>query len=256
MQRSFFAHARHFLGQLALALATVATIGFTVDHVHPVYADRAPVVRRLLTSAWRDSVAMRAPWIQESPEAAMQTEQFDADRQAFAEDLLRTGRLDSTRADSLAGYAVREAYKRRLPPALVFGVMLTENDDFDSSARSSVGAVGLMQIYPKAWVHALGPHFGTDLRDDETNVRYGVYILSHLLYGVPDSVAPDSSIRAGLLRYNGCVHGTNTPHCDRYPDIVRQRIEQLAIAQCGDDGFERCVAQPLRRSLDESWAAW
>lgn len=256
MRRSFLAQARHLLGQLALALAAVATIGFTVDHVHPVYADRAPVVRRLLTATWRDTVALRAPWIEEPAAAAIHTQRFDADRQAFAADLLRTGRLDSARADSLATYAVREAYTRRVPPALVFGVMLTENDDFDSSARSSVGAVGLMQIYPKAWVQSLGRHFGTDLRDDETNVRYGVYILSHLLHSVPDSLAPDRSIRAGLLRYNGCVRGTNTPHCDRYPDIVRQRIEQLAVAQCGEDGFEGCVAEPLRRSLDESWAAW
>ena len=48
-------------------------------------------------------------------------------------DLLRTGKVDEPRAWSLADVAVSEAYRRRLPPALVLGVMLTENDELEST---------------------------------------------------------------------------------------------------------------------------
>ena len=78
-------------------------------------------------------------------------------------DLLRTGNVNQTRARSLADVAVREAYTRRIPPALVLGVMLTENDELKSSARSNVGAVGLMQVYPKHWRGALAAKFGTNI---------------------------------------------------------------------------------------------
>ena len=244
------------LAQVVIACAAAGLVLAAADRVRPVYADRAPVVQRLLHGSWRDSIFSRAPWAAWSADVAMRSPQFEADRRAFVADLLATGRIEPERAESLATFAVREAYRRRVPPALVFGVMLVENDDFRSTAKSKVGAVGLMQIYPRSWVGALGPYFGTDLHDDETNVRYGVYILSHFLYGAPDSLGADSSVRRGLLRYNGCVRGANTPGCTGYPDVVRQRIEQLARAQCGEDGYERCVAQPLRLALTDEAATW
>jgi hypothetical protein len=240
------------LGEVAVACAAATVVLVAARHVRPVYADRAPLVQRLMHGSWRDSVVARAPWAQWSAEAAMTTPQFDADRRAFLADLVATGRVETERAESLATFAVREAYRRRVPPALVFGVMLVENDDFRSTAHSKAGAVGLMQISPGIWVRSLGRHFGTDLHDDETNVRYGVYILSHFLYDADDSLGADSSVRTGLLRYNGCVRGVNTPGCDRYPDVVRERIERQALAQCGGQGYERCVAQPLRLALADS----
>ena len=239
-----------------MACAAAAVVLSAAHHVRPVYADRAPVVQRLMHGSWRDSVLMRAPWAAWSADVAMRTPQFETDRRAFVADLIGTGRVEPARAESLATFAVREAYRRRVPPALVFGVMLAENDGFRSAARSNVGAVGLMQIYPKVWVRSLGKHFGTDLRDDETNLRYGVFILSHFLYAADDSLGPDSSVRRGLLRYNGCVRGTNTPRCHRYPDVVRRRIEQLARAQCGAGGYEGCVARPLRLALTDEALVW
>ncbi len=185
-----------------------------------------------------------------STEEALGSPQFEHDRRAFAADLMRTGNVTSGRADSLAAFAVREAYQRRVPPALVFGVMMIENPDLKSSARSSVGAVGLMQVYPKAWRQALSRHFGSNLRDDRTNLRYGVYILSHLVYKSDQwGTDPDSVVRKGLLRYNGCVRGTNTKNCHRYPDIVRRNIDRMAVAQCGTAGYQRCVAEPMRLSM-------
>ena len=238
----------------ALACGAVATIVLTAAHVKPVYASRAPVAERLAARAWRDSVAeslaARAPWATAPFEHALGSAQFKADRRAFALDLLRTGAVDSARADSLATFAVREAYQRRVPPALVFGVMMVENPGLKSSARSSVGAQGLMQVYGRVWRSTLSRRFGSDLRDDQTNLRYGVFILSHLVYKSDRwGTDPDSAVRKGLLRYNGCVRGTNTTNCHRYPDVVRSKVERLAVNQCGLWGYQRCVSEPLRLSM-------
>src|SRR5206468_1148551 len=88
-------------------------------------------------------------------------ERRQSDRRAFAADLVATGRMNQVRADSISYYAVREAYRNGIPPAVVFGVMLTENALFVSGAMSNVGAVGLMQVYPKVWLKALSGKFGS-----------------------------------------------------------------------------------------------
>ena len=246
--------ASSIVRRFALASGAAAAIVFSATNVRPVYAGRAPVVSRLMAEAWRDSataaLAERAPWAMATTEEALESPRFEADRKAFAADLMRTGNVTAVRADSLASIAVREAYQRRVPPALVFGVMMVENPDLKSAARSRVGAVGLMQIYPRAWLETLSRHFGSNLRDDRTNLRYGVYILSHLVYKSDMwGNHPDSTLRRGLLRYNGCVRGTNTRNCHRYPDVVRSRIESMAISQCGTAGYQRCVSEPLRLSM-------
>ena len=243
------------LGQLTLGVTAVAAIVVASTQVKPVFVAQAPVVQRLVTASWRDSAAARAPWaVKDADSSAVATAQFETDRQAFANDLVGTGRIDSTRADSIATYAVREAYKKHIPPALVFGVLLTENSTFKSRAKSNVGAVGLMQIYPKVWVPTLGKIFGKNLKDDETNLRYGVHILSHYVYTAArkaDDAAqhPTDVVRTGLLRYNGCVHGTNTPDCKAYPDKVLHAVQQFALAQCGTD-VDGCIGRPMRLRLD------
>ena len=247
--------AKPLFGQIALAGAALAAVVVATQIVQPVFVGRAPVVQRLVEQAWspttwQDSAQVRAPWTVADGDVAMQHVQFESDRRAFANDLVRTGRIDAARADSIATFAVREAYLKKVPPALVFGVMLAENTTFRSRARSSVGAIGLMQIYPKIWVPTLGKLFGRDLRDDETNLRYGVHILSHYVYRAGTRVADaEGAVRTGLLRYNGCVRGTNTAGCHRYPDKVMRNVERYAVAQCGDADFAQCVAQPLQLTL-------
>ena len=52
-----------WLKQLALGIGALATIIFTAQHVHPVFAGRAPVVKELLEpTLWGDSALSRAPW--------------------------------------------------------------------------------------------------------------------------------------------------------------------------------------------------
>src|SRR2546423_505869 len=84
--------------------------------------------------------------------------------------------------ERIARYAVREAFLRGIPPAVIFGIMLTENAQFISRAKSNVGAVGLMQVYPKVWLKDLSRLFGArDVAADSTNLRFGVFILSTYL---------------------------------------------------------------------------
>lgn len=240
---------RSVAGQLGLALASAATVFFTARHVEPVFLGRQATVRELLGTPAPQVVAQAPPL--EASDSVMLRPSFEDDRRRFAADLMATGKVTQERADELATYAVREAYKRDVPPALVFGVMMVENDEFKSTARSKVGAVGLMQVYPRVWVKSLGKLFGRNLRDDETNIQYGVYILSALVHESSARRTPDLAVRKGLLRYNGCVVGRNTPNCHRYPDQVRKRIEKFALSQCGAVGYTGCVTTPMRLAIAE-----
>ncbi|MGH7620283.1 MAG: lytic transglycosylase domain-containing protein [Gemmatimonadaceae bacterium] len=193
-----------------------------------------------------DSADTRAPWMHSSPEVALKTSQFLLDREMFVMDLVRTGHVTRERARALADVAVREAYTRRLPPALVLGVMLTENDELKTTATSRVGAVGLMQVYPKHWRDALGKKFGTNIHTDSTNLKYGIFILGWMTGRATDNVDDrDDAWRKALLHYNGCVNGTNTPTCANYPDIVRQQVEQSARWTCRGADFDHCVVNPM-----------
>jgi hypothetical protein len=227
-------------------------VWFTAVRTRPVFLGQAPVAERVLGAAYLDSSAVRAPWLSLPEPMALRHPQFFRDVSAFATDLRRTGRLGSARADSIARVAVREAYHRRIPPALVLGVMLTENDGFKRNARSNVGALGLMQIMPRVWTPNLGPILGRDLRDDETNLRYGVYILKHLAKRTADTLDAGAVTRIALLRYNGCVTGSNTPNCRAYPEKVRRHVDRSARTICSGRDFHECVALPLWAALRDT----
>jgi soluble lytic murein transglycosylase-like protein len=181
----------------------------------------------------------------------MASAKFQDEKRNFYEDLMRTNQLDSARADSIATYAVREAYVRGISPAIIFGVMLTENARFISGALSNVGAVGLMQVYPKVWLKKqFSDSLGTDLASDSTNVRYGVFILSQ--YFNPRTRSGEvrtRDYRSALLRYNGCVKGSNTPNCKTYPDKVKRYVEASATSICDGRGFYECIAKPFVEGL-------
>jgi hypothetical protein len=231
----------------ALIFGTVGAIIVALRVTHPIFANQptvvealsktpsiAPVAKAVLDSAPKDSTLAE---IVSSP-------QFERDRKAFAADLVATGHMDPARADTVSYYAVRESYVRGIPPAVVFGVMLTENSRFVSKALSNVGAVGLMQVYPKIWLRALAEKFGTDIATDSTNLKYGVYILSTYIK-TDRGKAAAGAVNSGLLHYNGCVRGTNTPTCHNYPTKVANYVEKQGNSICGDKGFYDCIAKPF-----------
>ena len=234
---------------LLVVVVAVSAIVFAVRHEQPIFANQTSVAQRLTTRvpATRAVLAARPADTSKVAQVTAKPE-FERDRRAFAADLVATGRMDQARADSIAYYAVRESYLNGIPPAVVFGVMLTENALFVSSAMSSVGAVGLMQVYPKVWLKELSSKFGRDLSTDSTNLKYGVYILGQYIKSDSGSVSK-KAVSSGLLHYNGCVRGTNTPNCRTYPSKVKTYVERQANAICGDKTFYQCIAKPFIAGL-------
>jgi soluble lytic murein transglycosylase-like protein len=256
---------RTLLRRALLGLGAAATVVFTAGQIRPIFVGGSSVVERLAEPLRDDDVALvgvpltHSLWIPKDARAGRRTRAaagrasaaragFEADRRAFAQDLLATGHVGSARAWRIADAAVRQAYALEIPPALVLGVMLTENTTLKPTARSNVGALGLMQIMPRLWRPVLGRRYGRDLRDDATNVRYGIYILRYMHNAVPRYLGPDASLRRALLRYNGCVRGRNTRNCHRYPDVVQRHVLRNAKATCRGRTFRECVVMPLYRS--------
>jgi len=118
----------------------------------------------------------------------------------------------------ISGAVLRESRRQEVPPSLIVAVLLTENTTLRPEAESSVGARGLMQVMP---FHA-GARLcnSADLVDVDSNICHGTLILARNLRATSTSVA-------ALLRYNGCVRGTNTPDCHRYPGRVLARAGRI-----------------------------
>lgn len=131
---------------------------------------------------------------------------------------LRRYSTDRVLVRRISRAVVREAGRQQVPPSLITAVLLTENTTLRPEAASSVGAQGLMQVMP---FHA-GARLcnSDDLVDVDSNICHGTLILARNLRATQTSAA-------ALLRYNGCVHGTNTPDCGRYPAIVLARASRV-----------------------------
>jgi len=135
---------------------------------------------------------------------------------------LRKYTSDTTLARRIAQAIVVEGGKKKIDPALLVGVVLTEDAKLDPKAKSFVGARGLMQVMP---FHA-GKWAGcksADLFAIDSNICHGVSILADLIKRSP-------SVATALQRYNGCVRGTNTPNCYTYSGKVLKFAEQAATA--------------------------
>jgi soluble lytic murein transglycosylase len=95
----------------------------------------------------------------------------------------------------------------RLDPALLAAVIYQESK-FRPHARSSSGAIGLMQLLPETAkgiaIHTGGTRFRvSDLDDPEINVRYGAWYLRHLLDKYGDE-------RTALAAYNAGQENVDT----------------------------------------------
>jgi soluble lytic murein transglycosylase-like protein len=141
------------------------------------------------------------------------TSYIDGSVQPLARALLHQ-RNDPVLARRVAVALVHQSNDLKLNPRLLLGMLLVENPTVNPHARSSAGARGLMQVMP----HHMGEwRCGRDLYDVETNICYGAHIFRDNLTDAGGNVA------GALLRYNGCVRGTNTPDCRSYPDWVLSR---------------------------------
>ena len=239
----------YVLRSLGAVVVLLGVILYAVKVTRPVYATRGKLGEELRKTA------PEAPKLSPADSSALDqfvlTPKFQEEKRNFYEDVMRLKQVDSARADSIAHFAVREAYRRGISPAIIFGVMLTENSRFISNAKSNVGAVGLMQVYPKIWLtKEMTKLFGKDLATDSTNVKYGVFILDQYFRPRDKRGNPrDRDWATALLRYNGCVKGTNTPRCHTYPSKVKGFIENQGTSICNGRGFYDCIAKPFIEGL-------
>ena len=183
---------------IALGVLLVSGAVWTISQQHPLYANPGKLLR--LPAAIVD--------------ASSPTEQ------AFRiGEVLNQYTHDRALAFRIADALVDQAEREHIDPALLVGVLLTEDATLDPHARSSVGARGLMQVMP---LHSGKWGCGSsDLFNIESNICHGVQILKEAMRSAPNT-------RVALLRYNGCVRGRNTPNCHTYDDKVLRHAGRAA----------------------------
>lgn len=187
--------AGHFVAASALLGAGVV---FTMQQQHPQFRQPAAGIEVPGT-------------VVEAPSLAREADGIAA--------VLRKYTSDDEAANRIAGAIVDEGNRRKIDPALLVGVLLTEDATLDTTARSNVGARGLMQVMP---THAGKWGCGSsNLFSIESNICHGASILA-------DNIHSSSNVRTALLKYNGCVHGSNTPNCHTYPDKVLRAANRTA----------------------------
>lgn len=209
-----FARSALRLGAVGAALlyTTGAVLEGTATRRADVATPPEPFDRRSV-----DELSRRATWLGASLE---DLETFWSERVRPLERELARYTPDADLARDIAVALVREGRSAGVDPHLLLSVLLVENPWLAPEAVSPVGAVGLMQVMP---VHAGGWGCASDdLRDLDVNICHGARILAHYL-----SMSEGNLDRA-LLRYNGCMNGTNTPDCGLYPMKV-YRNASLAI---------------------------
>lgn len=134
--------------------------------------------------------------------------------EAYVAEILSKRSADKPLVHRISAALVREGKRRSIGSQLLVGVILTENPWLNPAATSSVGARGLMQVMP---FHAGKWGCGSaDLFDIDSNICHGVAVLA-------DNLHHSRSLRQALKGYNGCVRGTNTPDCWKYPAAVYKR---------------------------------
>jgi soluble lytic murein transglycosylase len=131
-----------------------------------------------------------------------------------------------------------------LDPALLAAVIYRESK-FDPDARSSSGAVGLMQLLPSTAkgiaVHTGGKKFVvTDLVDPEINIRYGSFYLRRLLRKYDDERLALAAYNAGQTNVDEWIaadSGIQFPETRQYVDEVLELREVYADAYADELGL-------------------
>lgn len=190
---------------VALSALIVAGAVFTVNHERVNPTRPGDLLKLPGAIAMAPVQAMHA--VAPSAPVAMRPGSLAAD----IGQVLRRYTRDGNLADRIATALVNEGTRKRIDPVLLVGVVLTENARLQPAAQSNVRATGLMQVMP---FHSGKWGCGSaDLVNVESNICHGTSILADLL-------KRKGSLGSALQGYNGCVRGTNTPHCYTYTGKV------------------------------------
>jgi soluble lytic murein transglycosylase len=132
-----------------------------------------------------------------------------------------------------------------LDPALLAAVIYRESK-FDADARSSSGAIGLMQLLPDTAkgiaLHTGGKAFVVeDLYDPEINVRYGSFYLRRLLRKYEDVRLALAAYNAGQANVDEWIaegSGIQFPETRQYVDEVLELRDVYARAYGDELGLD------------------
>ena len=132
-----------------------------------------------------------------------------------------------------------------LDPALLAAVIYRESK-FDADARSSSGAIGLMQLLPDTAkgiaVHTGGKEFVVDdLYDPEINVRYGSFYLRRLLRKYGDERLALAAYNAGQANVDRWIEEGGEiqfPETQQYVDEVLELRDVYARAYGDELGLD------------------
>jgi len=192
-----------------------------VSRIAAVISDSLPpavvIARRPTVSEILDLVLRERPTASELTRSRTFAGGFpEGSDEAYVAGMLSRRSGNRALVNRVAAAIVKEGRKRKIGTSLLVGVILTENPWLDPRATSSVGARGLMQVMP---FHAGKWGCGSrDLFNVESNICHGVAVLA-------DNLRHARTLPQALLGYNGCVRGTNTPDCWKYPRSVYRRAE-------------------------------
>jgi soluble lytic murein transglycosylase-like protein len=216
-----------YFGRLFLALGwrvgrpgrrtvAVAALGMVVLGSAAVYAGQSQAALR---AGGVDALTERARHVVGALE---RVEDVYADEIAPMERVLLGYRRDDRQlVRRIAVSLLRESRRTELDPMLLLAVLLVENPWLDPNARSFVGATGLMQVMP--FHRGNWPPCEPQLEDVEANICHGASIFAAYLKQTKGDVD------RALLRYNGCVNGTNTPNCHQYANHVYARAGRASV---------------------------
>jgi soluble lytic murein transglycosylase len=131
-----------------------------------------------------------------------------------------------------------------LDPALLAAVIYRESK-FDAGARSSSGAIGLMQLLPETAkgiaLHTGGSRFVvSDLYNPEINVRYGAFYLRRLLTKYGDTKLALAAYNAGQANVDSWRaegKGIVFPETREYVDSVLETRDIYAEAYAKELGL-------------------
>jgi soluble lytic murein transglycosylase len=141
-------------------------------------------------------------------------------------------------------YVVGHAENYRLEPQLLAAVIYQESK-FDASARSSSGAVGLMQLLPETGQGIADRTGGEewrpeDLLEPELNIRYGSWYLRHLLDKYGDeglALAAYNAGQANVDEWRARGVEIQFPETRHYVQRVRELKQVYAEAYAAELGL-------------------
>ena len=124
--------------------------------------------------------------------------------------------VEKKTAEKIVASVFRHSDEHKVEPALILGIIDRESS-FRTDAKSSVGAVGLMQVWPKWHLEKIKEASGTEAKlwDADFNIQIGTQILREYLD------QSNGRLSEALARYNGSLGKNNG-----YPTKVLQSRER------------------------------